>query len=160
MSANKLSPNKLSPDRLSPNDRSYYRWFTEITTRWNDNDVYGHINNVVYYAFFDTAVNQCLIERGVLDIHAGTQIGLVIETGCNYFSPLSYPSVIDAGIRVAKIGNSSVRYEVGLFARGESGEVQNLAAAQGHFVHVYVNKLSRKPETISAGLRSCLQSLT
>jgi acyl-CoA thioester hydrolase len=138
----------------TPHLRSDYRWFTEISTRWADNDVYGHINNVVYYAFFDTAVNQFLIKSGVLDIHAGLQIGLVIETGCNYFAPLAFPQRINAGIRVTKLGTSSVRYEVALFAEGS-----DVAAAQGHFVHVYVNKATRRPEPLSATLRTCLSSI-
>jgi acyl-CoA thioester hydrolase len=140
--------------KITPHQRSDYRWFTEISTRWADNDVYGHINNVVYYAFFDTAVNQFLIKSDVLDIHAGLQIGLVIETGCNYFAPLAFPQPIVAGIRVTKLGSSSVRYEVALFAEGSE-----IAAAQGHFVHVYVNKASRRPEPLNANLRSCLLSI-
>jgi acyl-CoA thioester hydrolase len=139
------------PPKLVPNSRSDYRWFTDISTRWADNDVYGHINNVVYYAFFDTAVNQFLIKSGVLDIHDGGQIGLVIETGCNYFAPLSFPQPIVAGIRTTKLGSSSVRYEVALFAEGAQS-----AAAQGHFIHVYVNKSTRKPEPINAALRASL----
>jgi acyl-CoA thioester hydrolase len=138
----------------TPHLRSDYRWFTVISTRWADNDVYGHINNVVYYAFFDTAVNQFLIKSDVLDIHAGLQIGLVIETGCNYFAPLAFPQPINAGIRVTKLGTSSVRYEVALFAHGS-----DLAAAQGHFVHVYVNKATRRPEPLNANLRACLSSI-
>ena len=144
-----------TPTSISPHKRSDYCWFTEISTRWLDNDVYGHINNVVYYSFFDTAVNQFLIERGVLDIHAGTQIGLVVETGCNYFAPLAYPQKIDAGIRVARIGSSSVRYEVGLFAQGSDS-----SAAQGHFVHVYVNKISRRPQALAVNLRTTLEQIS
>ena len=140
--------------KTTPHLRSDYRWFTEISTRWADNDVYGHINNVVYYAFFDTAVNQFLIHRKVLDIHHGLQIGLVIETGCNYFLPLAFPQPIKAGIRVTKLGTSSVRYEVALFADGSEH-----AAAQGHFVHVYVNKMTRRPEPLNSSLRDCLQSI-
>jgi acyl-CoA thioester hydrolase len=140
--------------KITPHLRSEYRWFTEISTRWADNDVYGHINNVVYYAFFDTAVNQFLIKSEVLDIHAGSQIGLVIETGCNYFAPLAFPQPIKAGIRVTKLGSSSVRYEVALFADGSS-----VAAAQGHFVHVYVNKATRRPESLNLPLRACLMSI-
>jgi acyl-CoA thioester hydrolase len=144
----------MTNKKIKPHQRSDYAWFTTISTRWLDNDVYGHINNVVYYAFFDTAVNQCLIEKKVLDIYHGQQIGLVIETGCNYFAPLAYPQTIDAGIRVAKIGNSSVRYEVGLFAQGTIE-----AAAQGHFVHVYVNKMTRRPEALASDLRAVLETL-
>lgn len=109
-----------APARPAPQPRSAYRAFRSISTRWADNDVYGHVNNVVYYSWFDTAVNAHLIEQGVLDIHAGGTIGLVIETQCNYFAPLAFPQTVEAGIRVAKLGGSSVRYEVGLFAQGET----------------------------------------
>jgi acyl-CoA thioester hydrolase len=143
-----------------PQVRSDYRWFVSIASRWMDNDVYGHINNVVYYSFFDTAVNQFLIERGVLNIQEGNEIGLVVETACNYFSPLAYPTTIDAGIRVAHMGSSSVRYEVGLFAhRSIPSEVSDSAAAQGHFVHVYVDKTSRRPKPLSHSLRACLETI-
>jgi len=119
-----------------------------------DNDVYGHINNVVYYSWFDTAVNAYLIEQGVLDIEHGQTIGLVIETHCNYFSPLTFPQTIEAGIRVAHLGASSVRYEIGLFAKGEP-----LAAAQGHFIHVYVDKQSRRPVPLPLNLKNVLEKL-
>jgi acyl-CoA thioester hydrolase len=119
-----------------------------------DNDVYGHVNNVVYYSWFDTAVNAYLIEQGVLDIHQGSVIGLVVETQCRYFTPLAFPQLIEAGIRVARLGNSSVRYEVGLFAQDES-----LCAAQGHFVHVYVDKATRRPTVLPEALRAVLEHL-
>jgi acyl-CoA thioester hydrolase len=139
----------------SPSKRAEaYPYTTEIATRWSDNDVYGHINNVVYYSFFDTAVNRMLIERGVLDIHHGNVIGLVVETHCNYTKPLAFPQTITAGVRVARLGNSSVRYEVGIFAKGDVEP-----AAQGHFVHVYVDRTTRKPVALPADLRAVLQSL-
>lgn len=141
-------------DRPRPDGRDAYARFRPITTRWLDNDVYGHVNNVVYYAFFDTAVNAHLIEAGVLDIHRGEVIGLVVETGCHYFAPLAFPEVVDAGIRVALLGRSSVRYEVGLFRAGETA-----ACAQGHFVHVYVDRVSRRPVPLPAALRGVLQEL-
>jgi acyl-CoA thioester hydrolase len=119
-----------------------------------DNDVYGHVNNVVYYSWFDTAVNAYLIEQGVLDIHHGSVIGLVIETQCRYFAPLAFPQIIEAGIRVSRLGNSNVRYEVGLFAQGEP-----LCAAQGHFVHVYVDKATRRPTSLPAELRTVLEQI-
>lgn len=119
-----------------------------------DNDVYGHVNNVVYYSWFDTAVNAYLIEQGALDIHAGSTIGLVIETQCNYFAPLAFPQDVQAGIRVAHIGSSSVRYEVGLFAADAPS-----AAAVGHFVHVYVDRDSRRPVTLPQALRQVLEPL-
>ena len=126
--------------RASPLPRSHYLAFETLTTRWMDNDVYGHVNNVVYYSFFDTAVNRFLIHAGVLDIHQGAVIGLVVETQCHYFTPLQFPQVIEAGLRVAHVGRSSVRYEVGLFAAQEP-----LTAAAGHFVHVYVDRQTRRP---------------
>jgi len=134
--------------------RSAYPVFRSISTRWMDNDVYGHVNNVVYYSWFDTAVNAWLIEQGVLDIHGGDTIGLVVETQCNYFAPLAFPQAVEAGIRVARLGNSSVRYEVGLFAQGAAE-----AAAQGHFVHVYVDRQTRKPVPLPAKLRAVLETL-
>ena len=116
--------------RPAPQARSSYRTFRTISTRWADNDVYGHVNNVVYYSWFDTAVNAHLIEQGVLDIQHGETIGLVIETQCNYFAPVEFPQTVEAGLRVARIGRSSVRYEVGLFVQGAP-----LTAAKGHFIH-------------------------
>ena len=134
--------------------RDAYRHFIEISTRWMDNDVYGHVNNVVYYSWFDTAVNGYLIGRGALDIAAGATIGLVVETGCNYFASITFPDKVTAGIRVAHVGQSSVRYEVGLFANGEVR-----AAAQGHFVHVYVDRGTRRPVALPAELRVALEPL-
>ena len=145
----------MTQTKPEPSNRGEYRHFTLITTRWMDNDVYGHVNNVVYYSWFDTAVNATLIEQGVLDIHGGQTIGLVIETQCNYFAPLAFPQTIEAGIRVAKLGTSSVRYEVGLFAQGEP-----LTAAKGHFVHVYVDRESRRPVPLPTPLTQFLETLT
>jgi acyl-CoA thioester hydrolase len=140
--------------RPSPEPRDAYRAHLPITTRWLDNDVYGHVNNVVYYAWFDTAVNGHLIAQGALDIHAGSTIGLVVETQCHYFSSIAFPQNVTAGIRVAHIGKSSVRYEVGLFA-----DDQAMCAAKGHFVHVYVNRDSRRPVSVPAELLRVLQVL-
>ncbi len=109
-------------------------------TRWNDNDIYGHLNNVIYYELFDTAVNKWLIKNNLIDIKNGNNIGLIVQSGCNYFSSFVYPEDIDAGIRVTKIGNSSVRYEVGLFKPND-----DLASADGFFIHVYVDRVSNKP---------------
>lgn len=134
--------------------RSAFRHFRAIPTRWMDNDVYGHVNNVVYYSYFDTVVNQYLIEQGVLDIETSGVIGLVIETRCNYFRPVTFPDVVHAGLRVAKLGNSSVRYEIGLF-RNDDDE----AAAQGHFVHVYVDRASRRPAPLPAAMRAALEKI-
>lgn len=141
--------------RQEPDSRADYRQFSTITTRWMDNDVYGHINNVQYYSYFDTAVNRFLIDRGVLDIHDGSVIGLVVETHCNYFSGAAYPQDIEAGIRAVEPGRSSVRYEVGLFVEGREE-----AIAQGHFVHVYVDRENRTPVQLPADLREALSTLT
>ncbi|MBT9462872.1 thioesterase family protein [Hydrogenophaga sp.] len=140
--------------RPQPLPRSAYRVLRSITTRWADNDVYGHVNNVVYYSWFDTVVNAHLIEQGALDIHGGPVIGLVIETQCNYFAPLAFPQTVWAGLRVAHLGKSSVRYEVGLFADGE-----DLAAACGHFVHVYVDRQTRRPVALPDALKTTLETL-
>jgi len=140
--------------RPQPPMRAHYRVFRPIGTRWADNDVYGHVNNVVYYSWFDTAVNAYLIEQGVLDIHAGPVIGLVVETQCHYFAPLAFPQTVHAGLRVAHRGRSSVRYEVGLFAEGSEQ-----AAACGHFVHVYVDRQTRKPVPLPLSFQTTLETL-
>lgn len=125
-----------------------------ITTRWMDNDVYGHVNNVVYYSFFDTVVNRYLIEQGALDFEKGAVIGLVVETKCNYFRPLAFPDTVRAGLRVAHQGKSSVRYEVALFRNDE-----DTASAQGHFVHVYIDRVSGRPVPLPAALKAALRPL-
>lgn len=140
--------------RPVPSNRTGYRAFQHITTRWMDNDIYGHMNNVVHYSLFDTAVNGWLIEKNVLDIHGGEQIGLVVETGCRYFSEMAFPDSVSAGIRVARLGSSSVRYEVGLFRNDEE-----TAAAEGFFVHVYVGRKSRRPQPLNAALKAALESI-
>ncbi len=144
----------LKPAKPQAEPRTAYRVFRSISTRWMDNDAYGHVNNVVHYSWFDTAVNAYLIEQGVLDIAHGATIGLVIETQCNYFSPLTFPQTVEAGIRVARLGSSSVRYEVGLFAQGAA-----LTAAKGHFIHVYVDKQSRRPTPLPHNLKTVLETL-
>ncbi|MBI0328938.1 acyl-CoA thioesterase [Burkholderia plantarii] len=140
--------------RPEPSPRHAYRHFLPISTRWMDNDVYGHVNNVVYYSYFDTVVNEYLIRAGVLDVEQGETIGLVVETQCNYFAPLVFPQKVEAGLRVARLGGSSVRYEIGLFAEGEAAP-----AAQGHFVHVYVGRASRRPVPLPEALRAALARL-
>lgn len=140
--------------RPHPEPRSAYQHFRPIQTRWADNDAYGHVNNVVYYAWFDTAVNGYLIEAGALDIHAGSTIGLVIEKRCNYFASLAFPQQVEAGLRVAHLGRSSVRYEVGLFAAGAPE-----SAAAGHFIHVYVDRATRRPVELPDALRAALEPL-
>jgi acyl-CoA thioester hydrolase len=144
----------MSENKPQPEPRSAYRAFQDVTTRWMDNDAYGHVNNVVYYSWFDTVVNGHLIREGALDIHKGEVIGLVVETQCNYFAPLEFPQLVEAGLRVAHLGRSSVRYEVGLFAKG--GET---TAAKGHFVHVYVDRASRRPAELPAKLKTVLEAL-
>ena len=144
----------MSTPRLQPDGRDAYRHFTPLSTRWMDNDSYGHLNNVVYYSLFDTAVNRYLIEAGALDIHHGEVIGLVVETHCNYFASIEFPQSVEAGLRVAYLGSSSVRYEIGIFAAGEP-----LVAARGHFVHVYVNRATRRPAALPAPLLKALKEL-
>jgi acyl-CoA thioester hydrolase len=143
-----------SDNKPRPEGRDRYKAFRTITTRWMDNDAYGHVNNVVYYSWFDTVVNAHLVEQGALDIQHGDTIGLVIETQCNYFAPVAFPQIVEAGLRVAHIGNSSVRYEVGLFVAGEPQTV-----AKGHFVHVYVDRGSRRPAALPASLKKVLEAL-
>ena len=135
--------------------RDQYRHFLTIPTRWMDNDVYGHVNNVVYYSFFDTVVNKFLIEQGQLDYSKGKVVGLVVETKCQYFAPIAFPDVVVAGIRVAHIGTSSVRYEIGLFKNDEDNP-----AAEGHFVHVYVTRSGNKPTPLSTQMRSVLEKIS
>ncbi|MPW17022.1 acyl-CoA thioesterase [Paraburkholderia sp. CNPSo 3157] len=141
-------------NKPAPAARAAYPHFLAIGTRWMDNDVYGHVNNVVYYSYFDTVVNEYLIRAGALDIGHSTTIGLVVETQCNYFAPLVFPDRIDAGLRVVRLGTSSVRYEVGLFREGDDAP-----AAQGHFVHVYVDRETRRPVALPDKLRAALEPL-
>lgn len=135
--------------------RRAYPRHVPLGTRWGDNDAYGHVNNVVYHALFDTAVNGLLIEAGVLDIAASGVIGLVVESGCRYHAPIAFPDAVTAGVRVARIGRSSVRYEVGLF-RGDAAE----ASAEGFFVHVYVDRATRRPVLLPGRLRAVLEGWT
>lgn len=141
-------------ERPLPSRRGDYRAFRTIPTRWMDNDIYGHMNNVVHYALFDTAVNGWLIEHGVLDIHGGPQVGLVVETGCRYHAEMAFPDLVTAGLRVARMGSSSVRYEIGLFRNDEER-----AAAEGFFVHVYVDRLARRPRPLDPALRQALEGI-
>jgi acyl-CoA thioester hydrolase len=134
--------------------RSDFRHFHPITTRWMDNDAYGHVNNVVYYSWFDTVVNQFLIVNGVLDVERSPVIGLVVETQCNYFASVAFPDQVMAGMRVTRLGNASVRYEVGIFRNDDDS-----AAAFGHFVHVYVDRDTRRPASIPDPMRALLQTV-
>jgi acyl-CoA thioester hydrolase len=140
--------------RIGPLDRSHFKHFETLGTRWADNDVYGHVNNVVHYSFFDTAVNRLLIQAGVLDIHGGAVIGLVVHTQCHYFASLAFPQTVHAGIAVAKLGTSSVRYTLALFADDEA-----MCAARGEFTHVYVDRANRRPVPLPEALRQLLQPL-
>ena len=147
---------KQSPRRSV---RSDYPHWLHIPTRWMDNDVYGHVNNVVYYSFFDTVINEFLITQGGLDIHEGPVIGLAVESQCRFFSPLAFPQTIEAGLRVGHLGQTSVRYEVGLFPRlaKDDGEP---ASAEGHFVHVFVDRRQRTKVPIPTELRLALERLS
>ena len=134
--------------------RAGYPHIREIPTRWNDNDVYGHVNNVEFYAFFDTVINAWLIEEGGLDIHAGEVIGLCVESHCEFHAPLAFPETVEAGLRVGALGRSSARYEIGLFRAGAADP-----AASGWFVHVFVDRRSRRPVELEGNLRSALGRL-
>ena len=135
--------------------RNDYKHFLTIETRWMDNDVYGHVNNVVYYSFFDTAVNRYLLDEGVLDIRAGETIGFVVETSCTYEKPIAFPDRVTAGIRVARIGTSSVRYEIGIFRNDDDA-----SAAPGHFVHVYVDRTAKRSRPIPEPMRAALEKIS
>lgn len=134
--------------------RADYRHFMPIQTRWMDNDLYGHVNNVVYYAYFDTLLNRYLIDAGGLDIHNGPIIGLAVETLCRFHKSIAYPETIDAGLRIGKLGTSSVRYEIGLFGGGE-----DTARAEGHFVHVFVDRATQRPVPIPDRMRQALAAI-
>jgi len=144
----------MTDTRQAPSDRSAYPLLRTIPTRWSDNDIYGHMNNVVHYSLFDTVVNAFLLERGVLDPNGGAQIFLVVETGCRYFAEMAFPDMITAGIRVAHLGTSSARYEIGLFRNEETA-----ASAEGFFVHVNIDRATRRPMPIAAAPRAILQEI-
>ena len=141
--------------RQTPHTRDAYCWFADMPTRWADNDVYGHVNNTAYYGFFDSAVNRFLIEKNALDIEIGDQIGLVVQTSCAYFAPLSFPNILSVGVRAERVGRTSVTYGLGVFGAG-----QNTASAQGRFVHVYVDRQSRKPKSLNENLRRAVMSIS
>ncbi|MBT8148792.1 MAG: acyl-CoA thioesterase [Gammaproteobacteria bacterium] len=143
-----------SSNKPVPPPRSDYRYFTALTTRWHDNDIYGHINNVIYYSYFDTIANHFLIHRGGLNIQIGDVIGVVVNSSCDYFSSIAYPDELEGALRVGKLGNSSVTYELAIFKRGE-----NTAVAAGTFTHVFVGRESQKPTPIPAAIRKALQGI-
>ena len=140
--------------KKNSSNRSEYNHFILLGTRWNDNDIYGHMNNVIYYELFDTAVNKWLLTNNLLDIQNGKNIGLIVKSGCDFFSSFAYPEDIDAGIRVTKIGTSSVRYEVGLFRKN-----QQLSSADGFFIHVYVDRETNKPLPLDYTFKKALDTL-
>lgn len=141
--------------RVPPPRRESYRWFLPITTRWMDNDLYGHVNNVVYYSFFDTVINRYLLDEGGLDIQAGALIGLAVETSCTFVGSVQFPDAIEAGLRVVHLGRTSVRYEVGIFLVGDP-----VARAHGSFTHVFVERTTRRPAPIEGELRAALARIT
>jgi acyl-CoA thioester hydrolase len=141
-------------DRAPPTRRSDFPYWMPVATRWHDNDIYGHVNNVVYYSYFDTLVNAHAIAQGAFDLHGAPVIGLVVESGCRYHAPLTFPEAIDAGLRVARLGRSSVTYRIGLFSAGSDS-----AAADGHFTHVMVDRATRRPVDVPAPLRAALDRL-
>jgi acyl-CoA thioester hydrolase len=141
-------------EKRPPELRQSYRWFLDIPTRWMDNDVYGHVNNVIYYSYFDTIINRYLIDQGGFDFHNAPVIGITPETFCRFHKSFAYPEIVEAGLRVGRLGGSSVRYDVGLFARGE-----DTARADGHFVHVFVDRASQTAVPIPAKLRTALAAI-
>lgn len=142
----------MPPAMQDPIDRNAYFYFCDITTRWMDNDIYGHVNNVTYYSYFDTIANQYLIEQGGLDIHTAEQVGFVVASNCEYLSPVAYPEQLEAGFRVNKLGSKSVEYGIAIF-KEKSGQ----ACAHGTFTHVFVDRPSGKSVKIPAGIREALE---
>ena len=140
--------------RPEPETRGRYKAFVSITTRWMDNDVYKHVNNVVYYSFFDTAVNEYMVRAGVLDVESSAVVCLVAATGCEYLEPISFPDAVHCGLRVVHLGRSSVRYEIGVFRNEEEN-----AVAQGYFVHVACDRASGRPVPMPDGMRAALEKL-
>jgi acyl-CoA thioester hydrolase len=141
-------------ERPQPWTRAAFPHFLEIQTRWLDNDIYGHVNNAVHYSYFDTTVNRYLIDSGVLDIRESAVVGLVVETACSYFKEIAFPDRVYAGLRVMYIGRTSVRFEIALFRNDE-----NVAAAQGHFTHVYVDRTTRRPVELGLDMKKSLAAL-
>ncbi len=144
----------MSTDKKPVGRRADYRHFMDLQTRWMDNDLYGHVNNVVYYSYFDTLLNRYLIDHGGLDIHEGKVIGIAVETLCRFHKSFAYPETINGALRIGKLGNSSVRYEIGLFAPGE-----DQARAEGHFVHVFVERQNQRPTPIPPQIRAALERI-
>lgn len=145
---------KSVPSKPVAYQRKDFNWFSPLTTRWADNDLYGHVNNVMYYSYFDSTANRYLIEQGGLDIHNGPVIGLVVDSGCSYFAPVAFPDALEGALRVAHLGRSSVRYELAIFRPNAED-----AVAQGHFVHVFVDRQTRQSTGIPGQLRDALAQL-
>jgi len=144
----------MAADKKAIGTRADYNYFVPITTRWHDNDLYGHVNNVTYYSYFDSVANHFLIQEGGLDIHDGTVIGLVVNSGCSYHAPLAFPDALEGGLRINRLGNSSVEYGIAIFRQGDEQ-----AAAEGHFVHVFVDRAQRRPTSIPDALRAALTGI-
>ncbi len=145
--------------RAAGETRANYPHFLQIPTRWMDNDIYGHVNNVIYYAYFDTVINTYLIEKGQLDIHQGEVIGVCAESYCSYRASFAFPDVIDAGLRVSRLGRRSVTYEIGLFKNSPAAAPEEEVSAEGRFVHVFVDRTGMKPVEIPESLRRALDAL-
>lgn len=139
--------------RPTPAQRHDYHWFSTVQTRWSDNDLYGHVNNVTYYAYFDSAINRFLIEQGGLDIHNGDQIGFIVESTCHYFQPVAYPQALECGFKVTRLGSSSVDYELAIFTMEDS-----MSVATGKMTHVFVDRDTQKPKAIAGKLLAALNS--
>ena len=144
----------VTPERARPPGRADYPWFTPITTRWSDNDIYGHVNNVVYYSYFDSVANRYLIEEGGLDIHGGDSVALVVSSGCDYYAPVAYPQALEGALRVDRLGNSSVTYGIAIFALGAA-----MACASGTFTHVFVDRAAHRPVPIVEPMRRALAAI-
>ena len=144
----------MSSERPTPPRRADYRFFSEIATRWMDNDIYGHVNNVVYYSYFDTVIAHFLMRQGGLDPWKAEVVGMAVDTGCRFHRSLAFPDTVHAGLRVGRLGNSSVRYEIGIFRNDDDG-----ACADGHFVHVFVDRATQRPVPIPAPVRQALERL-
>lgn len=145
--------NEKPLSKATPSPRADYQWFSPLQTRWSDNDLYGHVNNVTYYAYFDSVINRFLIEQGGLDIHQGDQIGFIVESKCVYFQPVAYPQQLECGFRVNRLGGSSVDYELAIFTLDGAFSV-----ATGRMTHVFVDRETQKPKAISGKLRNALSS--
>ncbi len=144
----------MSGERPAPGGRGDYRFFSEIATRWMDNDIYGHVNNVVYYSYFDSVIAQYLMREGSLDPWRAEVVGMAVDTGCRFHRSLAFPDIVHAGLRIGRLGNSSVRYEIGIFRNDEE-----TSCAEGHFVHVFVDRATQRPVPIPATIRAALQRL-